>query len=71
MKLKCKICGKRFLPSKTYLVQEKFTGLAALSATEKIYDAADCPRCGCQHLLGIRIPTLKERKTENEVESDA
>lgn len=73
MKLKCKVCGKRFMPCKgrTYLVQEKLTGLAALSATEKVYDAVDCPRCGCQHLMGTRVPNLRERKTENEIESDA
>ena len=73
MKTKCRACGKRFMPSKetTYQVIEKVIGLAALGATNKVYDAADCPRCGCQHLLGIRIPIFKERETENENESEA
>lgn len=72
MKLKCKVCGERYLPRKetTYQAQEVLTGIAALGATERIYDATDCPRCGCQLLLGIRVPMYKERGIEHESESE-
>lgn len=72
MKLKCKVCGERFLPRKetTYQVQEELSGFAALSATNRIYDATDCPRCGRQHILGVRVPMYKERGIEHEAESE-
>ena len=54
--MKCTICGKRFSVKKEFVYKVvinqnemfKFTGGV-------IFDAMDCPKCGCQHLL-------KERK---------
>lgn len=54
MLLECKICGTKFpaLRERRYTVRDGMKiGLAAtLSAIseEKIYDAFDCPTCGCQ-----------------------
>lgn len=66
MKIKCKVCGKRYMPSKEiiYQVKEELSGLAALCATNKIYDATDCPRCGSQALIGSRVPIYKESEEE-------
>ena len=67
-KMKCMVCGERFEPDRerTYQVQEVLTGLAALSGSTKIHDAIDCPRCGCQTILNIRLPVLEERSREDE-----
>lgn len=54
--MKCTICGKRFSLKKEFVYNVvinqnemfKFNG-------DVIFDAMDCPNCGCQHLL-------KERK---------
>ena len=73
MKIKCKVCGKRYMPCKetTYQVKEELSGLAALSEKYTIYDATDCPRCGTQCLLGIRVPIYKENEDECEHESES
>lgn len=62
MKIKCIVCGKRFMPDKesTYLVCNPVTALSALCNTPNVHDAVDCPRCGCQQLLKIRVPKIEE-----------
>ena len=63
MKQKCKSCGKKFTPIKgaVYQVREESTLVEAIGGnTKKIYEAIDCPKCGCQKLLGIRIPKFEE-----------
>lgn len=45
------------------------TGLAAISGGEQpsCYDAIDCPHCGCQKLLQVRLrPMLMELEEEEE-----
>lgn len=60
--MKCPVCKKRFTPKKKdlYLVQEiSFT-------RNKIYhECMDCPRCGCQIKLNIRVNNEKERAKES------
>lgn len=52
--LKCKICGTEFPPliEKHYICRDngKVGFAAGLSSNdeEKLYDAFDCPICGCQ-----------------------
>lgn len=51
--LKCKICGTEFpaIEERHYIARDNIrTGaVVALSKDEeKIYDAYDCPMCGCQ-----------------------
>lgn len=73
MKTKCSVCGKRFMPYKesVYLASETPTfGTFFLTKAPTAYDAIDCPRCGCQKLLKIRIPIIREGGTENEAESE-
>ena len=73
MKIKCSVCGKRFLPKKedVYQTVESLSLTQALTSTPKTYDVIDCPKCGCQELLGIRMPKAAERIIEDEVESEA
>lgn len=54
--MKCKICGKRFIPRKTdkYLVREQLVGLECIAKTAKTLEAFDCKRCGCQNIVNIR-----------------
>lgn len=53
--MKCKACSRRFKLNKRnkYLI-EKSGGLLACALPEEIYEAFDCPRCGCQNIVNIR-----------------
>ena len=72
MKTKCSVCGKRFMPDKefVYLASEGVSVVDAFTRVKRVYDATDCPRCGCQQLLKIRVPKIEERKNEDEAESE-
>jgi transcription elongation factor Elf1 len=54
-KIKCKICGKRFLPlaENRYEVEDKSLAGLLVSKAE-IMEMFDCPRCGCQVLANLR-----------------
>lgn len=54
--MKCKICGKRFIPKtgKVYRVKESVGVIASLATPAKTIECVDCPRCGVQHMLNIR-----------------
>lgn len=53
--IKCKVCKKRFSPKKEnkYIVQEIPTVTNVFTGT-KAFEAFDCPKCGCQNIVGIR-----------------
>lgn len=61
---KCKICGNEFeLKIKEHYVSrdpgEERLGFASLNAVvqeRKLYDAFDCPHCGCQNIMQERKP---------------
>ena len=56
--MRCEVCKKRF-PIRwgsVYRASEPVTGFCALTNPGKVYDAIDCPHCGCQHLLKERFP---------------
>lgn len=54
-KIKCKICGKRFLPLAENRYEAKDNSLANLLASKaEIMEMFDCPRCGCQVLANLR-----------------
>ena len=52
---KCCACGKRFnlLAKNRYEVVIKPAGLECLTKRTTYYSAFDCPRCGCQNIVGI------------------
>lgn len=54
--MKCKICGKRFklMKKNRYLATEKIGALEGLTKASKIFEAFDCPHCGCQNIVNIR-----------------
>ena len=54
--MKCNICGKLFIPKNQnrYLTAEPTTLANSLNGGGAVYDTFDCPRCGCQHRVGIR-----------------
>ena len=61
---KCKICGNEFeLKIEEHYVSrdpgEERLGFASLNAVvkeNKLYDAFDCPYCGCQNIMQERKP---------------
>ena len=60
MNIKCNVCGCEFPPiaERHYIARDdgKVGIVAAFQANpeEKIYDAFDCPNCGCQMIVQER-----------------
>ena len=56
-KIKCKVCQTRFTPKKEamYLTTEKVGPLPALTTPSRTFECFDCPRCGCQIAVNIRM----------------
>lgn len=67
-KIKCGVCGKRFVPDKEqrYTAGKVSAGLSRLTTPYTYYDAFDCPQCGCQIIVGVREETSIETGMENE-----
>ena len=63
MKIKCKVCGTRFVPCKhyVYLCAEPKSAIQLICNDRKVYDAMDCPKCGCQTLLAPRLPVMEDK----------
>lgn len=78
--LKCKICGKEFEANldRHYVARDNGkTGItvAISNSEEKLYDAFDCPACGCQVVVQERkrqyiVPNEVEANEEEEVEEE-
>lgn len=74
--LECKICGTKFnaIVERHYIARDNGkTGLvAALSSNDedRLYDAFDCPACGCQIIAKERkrsyIPYIPDEDEEDE-----
>lgn len=60
-KQKCNICGNRFKLTKdiVYTVQEPQTLSSMFSGGVCTFSAVDCPRCGCQIRLAVRVPRVE------------
>ena len=65
-KLKCGICGSSFEIKKenVYEAYDTVALLKALNETGKTYDAIDCPECGCQKILQVRLPKVDSSEEE-------
>jgi len=67
MKVKCNGCGKRFVPHKDGVYQAyDAKDFKLFGEPKKVYDAIDCPHCGCQILLWPRLPRLTDEAKELE-----
>lgn len=67
--MKCKVCGKRFSPDskRLYQVTEAFSVSSLVTKPlNVVYDAMDCPRCGCQMVLNERKPKVAEGGVEDD-----
>ena len=71
-KIKCSTCGNRIPPNREaiYQVTEAFSLVDSLSKARKEYDAIDCPVCGCQNLLSVRMPRVYEANSNNVINDD-
>jgi len=56
-KIKCSVCGQRFHIVKAQVYQAKETGgvIKALADGAKTFDVMDCPNCGCQKAICVRM----------------
>ena len=54
--MKCKVCGKKLnLKSENrYEIREVPKGLRMLVEDAVVYEAFDCPKCGCQNIVNSR-----------------
>ena len=69
--MKCKVCGKRFVPKseKRYLITKTRSIADALSGGENVFECFDCPRCGCQIVVQERCANfIPCSKIENDKE---
>lgn len=68
----CQICGNRFKVTKdqVYIVIEKQGFAASLTTPAPKFDAIDCPSCGCQQVLAVRMPRLSIKNDEVERNED-
>jgi len=66
-KIKCKVCGTRFAGSKDalYLATENMAVIPALTMPAKAFECFDCPKCGCQNAVNIRMAPVMETDEED------
>lgn len=62
--LECKVCGSEFIPRLElhYICRDNdVTGISIISKKDevKMYDAFDCPNCGCQVIAQERKRVFK------------
>lgn len=70
-KIKCNVCKYRFslnkaMVKKVYEPNNLFDNLSGKQI--KIYNATDCPNCGCQIILSPRLKEVKEKIKNEEKE---
>lgn len=63
----CKVCKSYYKPKKEnrYEVVESKGVLSAIAAPAKVFEAFDCPKCGCQNLVNIRETGSLLKYTQN------
>ncbi len=60
-KIKCNICNNRFYIDKNQVKEvSENKGLSSLTTGSNVYNAIDCPNCGCQKILWTRLPEVKK-----------
>ena len=69
----CFVCGEHIAIKKdlVYLVREREVPVSEMFVRcPVVYDAMDCPHCGCQQLLAARLPKLDVTVIEEVGEND-
>ena len=70
--LKCKVCGKKFIPrkDKKYEIKRRSENMMMdMFNRPVIYECFDCPRCGCQLVVNVReTETILEIKESEDKE---
>ncbi len=73
----CKVCGREFalIEEELYTARDdKATGFATIAQGKEpgLYDAIDCPHCGCQNILQKRLRYAEvEEVCVDEVEDES
>lgn len=67
---KCNVCGRRFrlLAKNRYEVVRRPAGLNCLTEGTVYFNAFDCPRCGCQNIVGVLEKGRNEEQPQAESE---
>ena len=63
----CKICNCNFdiKPAKKYMAKVASIKINLNGCfSSEIYDAMDCPQCGCQQLLCVRHPSVDDKNSK-------
>ena len=63
--MKCTVCGRKFLPTKDIVYVAVETKREGLFTTTLQVDCLDCPYCGRQRMLGVRMPRKGEKSDES------
>jgi ssDNA-binding Zn-finger/Zn-ribbon topoisomerase 1 len=52
----CKVCKSYYKAKKEnrYEVVESKGALSAIAAPARVFEAFDCPKCGCQNIVNVR-----------------
>lgn len=60
----CGVCGRGTIPTAemTYIAEEPRGVMEVLTQPPKLYNAMDCPCCGCQIVLNRRFPRVDLQK---------
>lgn len=68
----CPTCKRKLslLKENLYLVSEPQTALSAIVNVESVFEAFDCPWCGCQMRINKRYPKFEIKKEKNSNESN-
>lgn len=74
--MKCTICNFEFELDKDihYVARGNETsGICNVGRHEEVqqYDAVDCPKCGCQNILGERFRPVMEIEIDEPIEDEA
>ena len=67
-KVKCEVCGYKFVPCK----EKVYVCIGSTGVFERIetslvkcmqqVNVIDCPQCGCQKMLSIRMPAVSNER---------
>lgn len=71
-KITCGVCGYRITPKKEeiYVAEEPRAFVDALTKPPTRFNAMDCPRCGCQIMLSVRVDRVNVPERNDADESE-